>query len=532
VVATFLVYLPVWHAGFIWDDDAYVTENATLRSLAGLWQMWFNVNALPQYYPLVHTTYWLEYHLWGLQPLGYHLDNVLLHALAAILLGCVLKRLQLPGAWLAAAIFAVHPVQVESVAWVTERKNVLSAVFYFAAALAYLRFHPPGEVEVSRQRRWHFYFWSLALFAAALLSKTVTCSLPAALLLARWWKKRRLAARDILPLLPLFVVGAALGLLTAWLEKYHVGAQGPDWSLTIADRCLLAGRALWFYAGKLAWPAPLIFIYPRWQINSGLWWQWIFPAAAVGVMAGLWWLRDRIGRGPLVGVLFFAGTLGPALGFINLYPMRYSLVSDHFVYLSSLGLIALITALVVRTAERLRMQELVYGFAVVVLPVLGILTWRQCGMYTNLETLWRTTIARNPNCWMAQSNLGNWLLDRGKQAEAEMHYHEALRLNPDFTDALNNLAWLLATCPDASVRNGARAVPLAEHACVLTEYKQTIYVGTLAAAYAEAGRFDDAIATAEKAVRLAEQNHELELLQKNRELLELYRAHRAYHETG
>ena len=341
--------MPALRGGFNWDDDAYVTNNLTLRSVHGLSQIWGQLTATPQYYPLVFTSFWLEYHLWGLNPLGYHVVNVLLHALAAMLLWRVLVRLQLPGAWLAAGIFALHPVAVESVAWVTERKNVLSAVFYFAAALAYLRWRDDGTTTTglratSSWRSLVLYLLSLALFICALFSKTVTASLPAALLLVIWWKHGRIAGRDVWPLLPFFVAGAALGLVTSWLERTHVGANGPEWALSFFDRCLIAGRALWFYAGKLFWPANLTFIYPRWQIDPGIWWQWLFPAAAIALVMILWSLRGRIGRGPLVAVLFFAGTLLPALGFANVYPMRYSFVADHFQYLASVGLIVLAAA--------------------------------------------------------------------------------------------------------------------------------------------------------------------------------------------
>jgi hypothetical protein len=199
-----IAYQQIWHLGYIWDDDYYVTHNAALRDLHGLWRIWFDVTATPQYYPLVHSSFWLEYHFWGLNPVGYHAINLILHMLAAILLWRVLVQLRVPGAWLAAAIFAVHPVHVESVAWITERKNVLSAVFYLAAALAYLRFERARDSEESGRRAWTFYAASFAFFVLALLSKTVACSLPAALLLARWWRTGTLKRRDIVPLLPFF----------------------------------------------------------------------------------------------------------------------------------------------------------------------------------------------------------------------------------------------------------------------------------------------------------------------------------------
>ena len=583
VLLVCLAYLPALHGGFIWDDDVYVTNNLTLHDLGGLQRIWFEVGAVPQYYPMVHTTFWLEYHLWGLNPFGYHLINVLLHATAAILLWQVLLRLRIRGAWLAAILFAVHPVCVESVAWITERKNVLSAVFYFAAALAYLRFAAWEEPGGPNRLRWHWYLGALVLFLAALLSKTVTCSLPAALLLVCWWKQGRVPRGDILPLLPFFALGMGLGLMTAWMEKFHVGAQGAAWSLTLADRGLIAGRALWFYAGKLVWPAHLTFIYPRWKIEPAVWGQWLFPVAAVGVVAGLWLGRRRIGKAPLVAVLFFAGTLGPALGFVNVYPMRYSFVADHFQYLASVGLITLCAAGLARIPRVIPATLIV---------LLGVLTWQQAGMYRNLETLWQKTLARNPDCSMAHNDLGSLLYDQGHIEEAMEHYRKAIQSDPNNCEALinlgiafaarrqfneaienyrraieiqpndcdtlnnlgatlategrfdeaienfrkaiqilpnhcgalNNLALVLAASPKAEFRNGAEAVRLAKRACELTHYGKPVYLGTLAAAYAEAGRFPEAVATAEKAEQLANTAGLTAVAAKIRQLLELYRA--------
>jgi tetratricopeptide (TPR) repeat protein len=437
VLAIIVAYQPVWHAGFIWDDDYHLTNNSALHDFNGLKHIWFDTQATPQYYPLVHTTFWLEYHAWKLNPMGYHIVNVLLHALGAILLWRVLKRLEWSGAWLAAAVFALHPVNVESVAWITERKNVLSAVFFFAAAWAYLNF--VGESERKKRRGW--WWVALLLFVCALLSKTVACSLPAALLLVRWWKKKLLAVGDVLPTIPFFIVGLWLGLQTAWLEKHHAGASGAEWSFSFVERCLIAGRALWFYAGKLVWPAQLTFVYPRWQIDTGIWWQWLFPAAALASVAALWFARKRIGRGPLVAVLFFAVTLFPALGFLNVYPMRYSFVADHFQYLAEIGMIVPVTggmmmALGCWKTSKPFLKPALYGL---LLLTLGILTWRQCRMYANIETLWQTTIRLNPNCWMAHNNLGNALLQEGSVDEAITHFQQALQIKPDYADAHYNL---------------------------------------------------------------------------------------------
>ncbi len=462
VALTLVVYIPALSAGFIWDDDDYVTGNPWLRDGHGLGQIWLHPGATHQYYPLVFSTFWIEFQLWGLHPLGYHLVNILLHAAAALLAWRVFRRLGLPGAWLAAAIFAVHPVLVESVAWITERKNVLSGVFYLAAALAYLDFSRP-DGESPEWRRWGRYALASALFAAALLSKTVTATLPAALLLVLWWRRGRLPWRDAAALLPWMAAAAALAARTAGLEREVVGASGPAWTFTLAERILIAGRALWFYLGKLVWPAELTFIYPRWQIDASDWRPWVYPALAVLVVAALWLARRRIGRGPATAALFFAGTLAPALGFVSFYPMLFSFVADHFQYLAALGPIAAFAYLITRRApgppdpeltpcapgppdpERdLAPAVLVPGssnpehplnesecspsnrrglpwkiiLSAAVLLTLGVLTWRQAGIYRDLETLYTDTLAKNPGCWMAWGNLGAHYLNLGRYEEA------------------------------------------------------------------------------------------------------------------
>jgi protein O-mannosyl-transferase len=418
VMLALAAYAPVWHAGFIWDDDDHVTANSTLRSLSGLRRIWFETQATPQYYPLVHTTFWCEYHLWGLHPLGYHLTNLLLHAGNALLLWCVLRRLGVPGAWWAAALFAVHPVHVESVAWITERKNVLSTLCYLGSFLAWLRFWPPEDSRPRPGGGWIFYGLALLLFAGALLSKTVTCSLPAAFLLVRWWKQGRLSIRDGLVTAPFFVLGVPLALQTVFLEKSHVGAVGDEWTWSYVERVLIAGRAVWFYAGKLAWPQRLTFIYPRWQICATSWWQQLFPAAVVAVLLALYAWRRRLGRGPLVAVLFFVGTLIPALGFFDVYPMRYSFVADHFQYLASIGLLVLAGAAIHwLLINRSRMARCVAGGSL--LALLGALTWQQARVYhDDLLTLWNDTLAKNPGCWMAYTNRGKAYVKLGQAERA------------------------------------------------------------------------------------------------------------------
>ena len=430
ILLTVAAYIPAMHAGFIWDDDFYVTANPTLRSLGGLAAIWLKPGATIQYYPLVFTSFWVEHHLWGLHPFGYHLVNILLHAINAVLLWRVLQRLEIPGAWWAAAIFALHPVNVESVAWITERKNTLSGLFYLLAALAWLRYRPLTTSESAREPDWRYYWLALALFACALFSKTVTCSLPAVLMLVIWWKTGRLDKRDGLALAPWFGLGILSGLVTRWMEQ-RAGAHGAYWELSFVQRCLVAGRALWFYAGKLFWPRQFTFVYPRWEIDARAAWQYTFPLAALVVLAALWLLRSRIGRGPLAAVLCFAGTLVPALGFFDVYPFRYSFVADHFQYLACIGLITLTTSAVTVIGRRITDEGRRFdgtSAAAALLLILGATTWSQAHIYQNEEILWRDTLAKNPDASIAHNNLGIELQNMGRLPEAIEQLEQARRL--------------------------------------------------------------------------------------------------------
>ncbi len=272
---TVVTYAPVINSGFIWDDDDYVTENPELRTLSGLGRIWFVLRATPQYYPIVHTTFWIEYQLWGLHPVGYHLVNVVIHALSSSLIYLLFARWGWRGSWLAAVLFAVHPVHVESVAWVTERKNVLSGLFYLLAAGAYFEFDRLREMGQNFPPPWRWHVLALVCFIAALLSKSVTCTLPAALLVVIWMQRGTIRVCDIVPTLPLFAVGIACGLLTAQLERLHVGAEGAEFAWSPAKRLLVAGRSIWFYIETLFWPHPLIFFYPRWPTPTAEFWPYL-----------------------------------------------------------------------------------------------------------------------------------------------------------------------------------------------------------------------------------------------------------------
>jgi protein O-mannosyl-transferase len=449
IAATVLAYLPALHGDFVWDDDTHISDNKTLHSLGGLWEIWFKPGATCQYYPLTFTGFWIGYHLWGLNTPGYHLMNVLLHGLAAVLLWQVLARLKVRGAALAGAIFALHPVCVMSVAWMTELKNTLSGALALAAGWAYVRFARLGVYATEQGSGaangkvlgsdWRYCILALALFQLALFAKTAVSFLPVTLLLVAWWQRERLCWREAWPLLAMLGMAVAMGEVTIYVERHSGGASGEQFHIPFLERVLISGRSFWFYLGKLFYPHRLTFMYERWKTDTGAMWQYAYPAATVGLLAGLWGLRRRIGKGPFAALLHFYVSASLLILIVAPYFTLYSFVSDHWQYFGCMSVIALGAALVVRAAERLGSAALLYGFAVVVLPVLGVLTWQQSKMYSDIETLWGATLARNPNCWMAQNNLGNALLQKGQLDEAIAHYQKAFEIQPGYAEARNNL---------------------------------------------------------------------------------------------
>lgn len=435
IIAVMVVYIPSLHCGYIWDDDYYVTNNRALRGPGGLERIWTAPGATPQYYPMVFTSFWVEYQLFGLNPFVYHLNNILLHAANAVLLWLLLMQMGVPWAWFAAAVFALHPVQVESVTWISERKNVLSLLFGLTAMVVYCRFlMARANGRTGNVRTGSLYCMALLLFVGALLSKSVTVTIPVVILLLVWWKRGYLTWNDLLLMLPFFVVGLAAGLHTAAMEEGFVGAEGKFWDFSIIDRCLIAGRAVWFYIGKLVYPKTLVFIYPRWDINAGVWWQYLYPLTLIAVLGGLWAARQRFGRGCFTGFACYVVLLSPALGFVNFYPMKYSFVADHFQYHATTAIIALFAACA--RGGFLRQETAGRKIAVVVLSlmllvVLGMRTWNEQGKYKDQKTLWLDTVAKNPTCFMAHNNLGSLLGgDDISDPDVYKHFQEAVKNSP------------------------------------------------------------------------------------------------------
>jgi protein O-mannosyl-transferase len=487
-----IAYWPALGGSALWDDDAHLTKPA-LQSWHGLYRIWFELGATQQYYPLTHSAFWLERRLWGDAFAGYHLANIFLHSLAAFLLVCIMRRLALPGAWLAGFLFVLHPVCVEAVAWISEQKSTLSTVFYLAAMLVYLRF--------DRTRRGSAYFLALALFVLAILSKTVTATLPAALLVVFWWRRGRIdIKRDLAPLIPWLLLGVAAGTLTAWIERDYIGAKGEQFTLTPVDRFLVAGRVIWFYLLKIVWPADLMFSYPHWTVDSTVWWQYLFPLGVAFLVAALWIVARRGSRGPLAALLLFIGTLVPVLGFLNVYPFVFSYVADHFQYLAMLAIVVPAAAVFSRMADRSAKTRLTAQIGLgALLLTLGVLTSIQASNYTNSETLYRSVIAKNPSSMLAQYNLGMTLSkDPAKIEEAVVHLRTALRINPKSAPAHYDLGNILAKVPgetDAAIAEYETSLSLDPNLALAHSDLGLLLAGI-------PGRAPEAVAHLEEALRL------------------------------
>jgi tetratricopeptide (TPR) repeat protein len=434
---TFLIYIPAIRGGFVWDDAVFLTNNRLIKADDGLYRFWFTSEAT-DYYPLTWTTLWLEWRLWGMNASAYHIVNVFLHAVISVLIWLTLNRLKIPGAWLAGLIFAVHPVNVESVAWIIELKNILPMVFYVLSIQAYLKFE--------REQHTLLYGLSLGCFLLALLSKASVVMLPFVLLGCVWWQRNRIGRKDLIRTLPYFALSAILSLATVYV--HYQTAIGEDAVRTdgFLSRLAGAGWAVWFYLYKAIVPYNLCFVYPRWEIDASSIVSFLPGVLLAGVLILFWRYRKSWGRPFLFGMAYYVVTLFPVLGFFNIYFMKYSLVADHWQYTSIIGIIALLVGLGSykypdwhMTVRRVTLVAAVAGVA-----LLSLQTWRQGHIYRNNETLWRDTIAKNPGCWPAHTNLGLVLARQGRTAEAIDHYVEALRIRPVYEEAHNSLGVALA----------------------------------------------------------------------------------------
>ena len=423
-----LIYSPALTGAFLWDDTDWIVDNEALRTWGGLWRIWFEPGAVIQYYPLTYTTWWLDYQVWGLSEVAFHVENVLLHAGNALLVALLLRRLGLPGAWLAAFVFLLHPVHVESVAWIVERKNTLSTLFYLGSAYMWLRFLDSG--------RWSLFLAVAALFLCALLAKTATLMLPVTLLALAVWRVG-FRARRLLLLLPLGAMSLAAAALTFVMERGE-GAVGHDWALTWIERLPLTGQVMGFYLAKLLVPVDLAFVYGKWDIAPATWGAWLPLAAIVVALAVGLCSRRRALLACGLALLVFVANLLPVSGLVDFYYLRYAYVGDHFQYLASLGPITLLCcggAWVLRAAP----QGVGLVMAAVVLSVLGYASWQRSAVFADVELLWRATLATEPEAWLAHTNLGNLLAAQGNPDDGIEHHRRAIEIYPDAFESNNAL---------------------------------------------------------------------------------------------
>tara|TARA_B100000686_G_C16767434_1_gene962772 strand:- start:144 stop:1841 length:1698 start_codon:yes stop_codon:yes gene_type:complete len=425
-----------------------------MNNFEGLKKIWFEPGTFNQYYPLTYSSFWLENKIWNLEPRGYHALNIVLHALNAFLLFLTIRHLGISGSFWISLIFLIHPLQVESVAWITERKNVLSGLFYFGALLFYFRFSKllvSSDSGLIKSFRISNYILSLCCYILALLSKTVTVTLPAVILLLHFWKERVISKNSIVSMIPFFIVGLALCLIPSELERQHVLIRcGVDCLFNGAERLIIAGGVFWFYFWKLILPINLTFIYPRWEISAANPSLYLLPASAIALIIILWLGRSRWGRGPLTGVLFYSGTIFPAMGFISYYPIRYSFVADHFQYLAGIGWIVLWVSGIQSILKNLKAVFFFPGIRVLIIlicmgiPVMGFLAWIETHSYKNEETLYRHILKKNPNSWMPLYNLGIIFLERNQSEKALNYLTHAVKSKPEFSNIHNNLGIALS----------------------------------------------------------------------------------------
>jgi tetratricopeptide (TPR) repeat protein len=442
------------------------------------------------------------------------------------------RRIALPGAWLAAALFALHPVMVESVAWVAELKNVQSGFFCLLFLLAWLRFDPlDGSPRPNPAARRRWYGLALLAFVLALLTKPVAVSIPPVLLVLMWWKRGRLERRDIAAVAAPMAMGLAAALLAVYVEHRYGVATGAGFEMSLLERLLVAGRALWFYAAKLAWPAELLSIYPRWTVATGTWWQYLFPLGALAVVAALWRWRERVGRGPLAAVVAFGLLVGPLTGVFNVAYHAYSFVADHFQYHAAPALLALLAAgaASLRARQAGALRRLVEVACVVAILGLALRTARYVPTFRDEKTRCLHTAERNPGAWSAMYNLGVALKAEGKAQEALAWYRRALEVTPNNPEALNNAGVALMSLGRAQeavrrYREALRIWPtyalahnnlatalasLGDREAAIREYSEALRIKpdyveartNLAQLFATAGRPDDAVREYRDALR-------------------------------
>ncbi len=466
----FLVYAQALGNGYIWDDDKYLYENGWVAYKDGLKDMWFS-HKMPQYYPLVFTSFWVEHKIWGFEPSGYHLVNLVLHILNAVLVLILVRKLNPALAFPVAVIFAVHPIQVETVAWVTERKNLLSLLFFLLTTLSYIRYDDTGKKR--------YYLSSVVLFVCALLAKSVSVCFVAVPVLYKWWKDGRATAREFLLTVPFLALGIVSAVNTVYVELHKVGAKGIEWGLTFPERFVLAGRTALFYPYKLCFPFSFNFIYPRWTVDAAQAWQWIFTLTVIGLLTGLYYKRRSIGRGAFALFAFYLISIFPALGFINVFPMKFSFVADHFSYLSTPAMIVFVCSAIVFFSGKLLRgvpPSTAGAYRAAGWFIFGLLVAYMCFKsmsvslnYKNEITLWEDVISKNPDAHIAYVNLGAEYGARGDEDGAIRMFRKAVEVDPSDVNSYVNLtlAYTRSNQPMQVIIAGEKAIALGDDSALV-----------------------------------------------------------------
>jgi len=496
ILVVILAYQPVWWAGFIWDDDKYITANPCMIGLRGLKEIW--TTSAADISPLTFTTFWVEHALWGLAPLPYHLVNVFMHVVCAVLLWQVLRSLRVPGAWLGAALWALHPVQVESVAWITETKNTQSGLFFLLSIFFFLRWLKARDLDERTRNDWN-YALTLIFAALAMASKSSTVILPVVLCLCAWWMEGRWHWRNLARTAPVFLISVAASALSIWTQGLQLAKATDSQSVqTWPERLVTAGDAIWFYLGKLLWPHPLITIYPRWEIDAGQGVSYLPLLVVIIVLFILWLKRESWCRPWFFGFTYFLVALLPALGLVDNPIFRYSLVFDHFQYLASMGPLALVGAGMAQLLDFIIPKKpwLQSSLCAGLLLILGILSWQRSWVYESEEKLWTDTLAKNSNCWVGHYNLGSILLQKGWVDPATVEFQKALEINPNYADPHFNLGVVFAQKGqlDAAMVEFQKALEINPN------YAEAHY--NLGIALSQKGQMDEAVAQFQKTLAI------------------------------
>ncbi len=486
VVAVFLVYQPAWWGGFILDDDLHLANNPVLKP-GGLLKTWVPGTYL-NYWPLTFTAYRLQFDIWGLNPLGFHLVNIAVHAISALLVWRILLQLNAPGAMFAAALFALHPVNVESVAWIAQLKNILSLLLALLSVLLYLLSEEKGK-------RWCMVL-SIAVFLLSTLAKGMVLTLPVVLLACAWWQRGRIGRHNLLRVLPFLLIGALMTGMEMWGQRLVGAGDAMVRSDSLLSRAAVAGCAVWFYLWKLIWPVRLIFVYPRWNIDPRDVLSYLPGVLLVAILALGWWQRRGWGRPVVMLLVCYVALLLPVLGFVNISYMRFSLVADHYQYAAMIVPCAIFAAVTATLGRQLWHRPTGYALCLASLAMLGGLTWQQSRRYADAELLYRTTIAENPNSCLTHNNLGILMAARGQTDEAIAEYRESLELEPAYVEAHNNLGNALAGRGRVN-----EAMAQYRKALQLTP-GYTLAYNNLGNALAGRKQFDEAIAQYQKALKI------------------------------